>query len=113
MEYQTGSYIITARKEHICKECGEKISPKNYYFARVKISEDKNIKIYKRYHIDCAISFLNLNEYEKSLFIPECNQKIQVAIDEYSHQLKRANTPFDIIEKNCNIVTDFLQRGLL
>lgn len=76
MEYKTGSYIITAKKEHTCHICGLPIHSHVPYFARVRefgevfTKKDGSTfrkKDYFRFHIECARQMTNLNDYEINL----------------------------------------------
>ena len=73
MDYENGSYVITARKEFHCELCREKILPKEVYFARVKVIEQDKIKEYKRYHLFCANCLTNLTEEERKLMKNKSN----------------------------------------
>ena len=76
MEYKTGSYIINAQKQWICDDCKHIINPGIKQFARVKVGDDVlttkfgtpyQQKMFKRYHIECALAKDDLNAYEKGL----------------------------------------------
>jgi len=76
MEYKTGSYLITGRKEHTCKICNLAIHTNIPHFARVQEygevltrsdgAEFRN-KNYDRFHLECARTLTNLNDYELGL----------------------------------------------
>ncbi len=77
-DYKTGSYIIQSKKNWPCNHCPQFIKADTKYFARVKEYGEKikrfdgktyRLKIYHRYHINCARNFENLNEFEKSLLM--------------------------------------------
>ena len=76
MEYKTGSYIIIAQKRWCCEDCNTKIDSNIKQFARVKSSDivlktrfgtPYRQKIFKRYHVECALARNDLNDYEKRL----------------------------------------------
>ena len=75
-DYKTGSYIIQSKKNWPCNHCEKFIEAYSRYFARVKEYGEKikrfdgktyRQKIYHRYHLECAKSIENLNDYEQSL----------------------------------------------
>jgi len=74
MNYKTGSYIISSRKNWKCQSCNKTIPIGHKYFCRVKEYGEEKInqygekykhKIYKRWHITCAKTLKNLNQHEQ------------------------------------------------
>ena len=75
-DYKTGSYIIRASKEWECQCCHSRIKPKTIHFARVKEYGEElmrtdgkayRLKNYYRFHLNCAKSMADINDYEKSI----------------------------------------------
>ena len=84
MEYKQGSYIILANKEWICKKCEQKIPIKRHHFVRIKILGEEISKKtgnsfvkkqFKRFHLECALTLNDLNDYEKDIINKTLNKQ--------------------------------------
>lgn len=73
MEYKTGSYVVVGRKNWVCEKCHKRILFGAKQFIRVTCfgpvkqrsdGKDYQEKIYERYHIECALELIDLNDYE-------------------------------------------------